>query len=108
MGSARHFGSEDEGCTQHDYWVTKNQPGEILYKKVPQYVKNVEPIMNTDVVLWISTPCHHEPRSEDGEMRGTSFQGATLVSWGGFDLRPRNVFDRTPHYNYTAAAPKKK
>jgi primary-amine oxidase len=107
MGTARHFGSDDEGCTQHDYWVTKNRPGEMTYRKIPQYIKKGEPILETDVVLWINNACHHEPRSEDGVMRGTSFQGATPVAWSGFELRPRNFFDGTPHYTYQNPPPKK-
>jgi Cu2+-containing amine oxidase len=67
---------------------------------VNHYVRKGESIMESDVVLWLSTACHHEPRSEDGEFQGKSFRGATLVAWSGFELRPRNVFDRTPHYNY--------
>lgn len=106
MGRARHFGP-DETCTQHDFWVTKNRPGEMSYRKVPTYVKKGESILDTDVVVWVSTPCHHEPRSEDGEMRGTSFQGSTPVAWAGLELRPRNFFDRTPHFNYPAAPAKK-
>lgn len=100
MGVARHHGPDDEGCTQHDFWVTKNRPGELSYKKVPNYIKKGESILNTDVVVWVNTPCHHEPRSEDGEMRGSNFSGATPVAWGSLELRPRNFFDRTPHYNY--------
>lgn len=100
MGIARHHGADDEQCTHHDYWVTKNRPKEMDYRKVNHYVRKDESIMESDVVLWLSTACHHEPRSEDGEFQGKSFRGATLVAWSGFELRPRNVFDRTPHYNY--------
>ena len=106
MGSARHSGPDDEGCTQHDFWVTRNRPGEIFYKKLPKYIEKRESILDTDVVVWISTPCHHEPRSEDGELRGSSFVGSTSVGWSGFELRPRNFHDRTPHYNYPPAKKK--
>jgi Cu2+-containing amine oxidase len=99
MGSARHYGPDKEECTQHDFWVTRNRPGEIYYQNVPKYVGKHENIMNTDVVLWLSTPGHHEPRSEDGEMKGKSgFTGATPIMWCGFDLRPRNLWDRSPNY----------
>lgn len=100
MGVARHYGADDEGCTQHDFWVTKNRPNQMNYRKIPDYIKNSESIVNTDVVVWVNTACHHEPRSEDGEMTGANFRGATLVAWSGFELRPRNFFDRTPMYNY--------
>jgi primary-amine oxidase len=107
MGNARHSGPDDEGCTLHDFWVTRNRPGEIFYKKVPKYIEKREPILDSDVVIWLSTPCHHEPRSEDGEIRGSTFVGSTPLAWAGFELRPRNFHDRTPHYNYPAPPPKK-
>jgi Cu2+-containing amine oxidase len=99
MGNARHFG-DGEACTQHDFWVTVNRKGEMYYPKVQEYVKKGEKIMSADVVLWHSSACHHEPRSEDGELRDGSMKGATPIAWSGFDLRPRNVFDRTPHFPY--------
>jgi primary-amine oxidase len=95
MGNARHYGPGEE-CVQHDFWVTRNRPGEFKYKEVLEYAKNRESIMNTDVVLWYSSPAHHEPRSEDGEIRDGSLHGATPVMWSGFELKPRHVFDRTP------------
>lgn len=96
-GNARHHGDKEE-CTHHDFWVSKNRPGEIYYPKLPKYVEKAENILNSDVVLWVSTPGHHEPRSEDGEMKGGSFTGVTPLMWCGFDLRPRNLFDRSPYY----------
>ncbi len=97
MGSSRHFGN-NEACTQHDFWVTRANPKEIYYVRLPEYVKNAEPIMNTDVVLWHCSPAHHDPRSEDGEMKGGSLHGVTPMMWAGFDLKPRNIFDRSPLY----------
>jgi primary-amine oxidase len=104
MGNSRHFGgkSKEEECTQHDFWVTRNRTGEMDVKKLPDYVARGEPILDTDVVLWYSVPAHHEPRSEDGEMKGSTFTGCTPVMWAGFDLKPRNVFDRTPYFPYAA------
>lgn len=99
MGNARHFGNKEE-CSQHDFWVTANRKGEIYYPEVATYVKKGAKIMNTDVVIWHSTPGHHEPRSEDGKLIEGNLVGATPVMWTGFDLRPRNVFDGTPHYPY--------
>jgi primary-amine oxidase len=99
MGNARHHGGGAEEATKHDFWVTRNRPGEIVYTKLPKYVEKCEPIMNTDVVLWHSTPGHHEPRMEDGKMQN-GFQGVTHVMWAGFMLRPRNLFEHTPLYPY--------
>jgi Cu2+-containing amine oxidase len=99
MGNARHFGDKEE-CTHHDFWVSVNRKGEVYYPKVPEYVKPGAKIMNADVVIWHSSACHHEPRSEDGKMVEGNFTGSTPVAWSGFDLRPRNVFDGTPHFGY--------
>ena len=99
MGNARHFGGDNERCTEHDFWVTKNRPGEIYYTRLPEYVQKGEKIVNTDVVVWHSAPGHHEPRSEDGEMhKADTFVGCTPVMWSGFDLHPRNIWDRSPMY----------
>ena len=96
-GNARHFGEHEE-CTDHDFWVTKNRKGEIYYPKLASYVAKGESILNTDIVVWLSTPGHHEPRSEDGELKGTAFYGVTPIMWCGFDMRPRNLWDRSPLY----------
>ncbi len=102
MGNARHHGGGKENATQHDFWVTKNRPGQLVYTSLPKYVEEGESIMNTDVVLWHSAPAHHEPRLEDGKMvNGGGFQGVTHVMWAGFTLRPRNLFEQTPLYPYT-------
>ncbi|MCS7046756.1 MAG: hypothetical protein NZO58_10400 [Gemmataceae bacterium] len=98
MGNARHYGPQEE-CTLHDFWVTKNRPGEMYYQKLPKYIERGESVIDTDIVLWLSTPGHHEPRSEDGAMqKNNSFVGATPVMWCGFDLKPRNWWDRSPLY----------
>jgi len=114
-GNGRHFGGNKEECTRHDFWVTKAKNTELRYTELPQYVKGgghdgkePENIVKSDVVLWHSTPMHHEPRSEDGQMIDGRFRGTTLVGWSGFDLRPRNLFDRTPFFNYEKDNPKKK
>jgi Cu2+-containing amine oxidase len=95
-GTARHFGQREE-CAQHDFWITKANPKELEYRDVPKYA-NGEDIVNTDIVLWYGTSMFHEPRSEDGIMENNEWNGATLVSWIGFTLRPNNIFDRTPLY----------
>ncbi len=99
MGNARHFGEKEE-CTHHDFWVTVNRKDQLYYPKVNEYVRKGEKIMNADVVLWLSTACHHEPRSEDGRFVKDDFRGSTPIAWSGFELRPRNLFDGTPHYPY--------
>lgn len=91
-GTARHL----EDFTHHDFWATRYHGSELYYTQLPTYVSNTESISNTDVVLWHITPVHHIPRDEDGEFEDGLWKGVALVMWGGFDLRPRNLFDNTP------------
>lgn len=109
MGNARHFGGDKEACTHHDFWVTKNRPGEIQYTRIMDYINDPqnpqqpEDVRDTDVVLWYSAPGHHEPRSEDGEMSlgldgRRSFHGVTPIMWSTFELRPRDFWDRSPFF----------
>jgi len=106
MGNSRHQG-KGEDCTMHDFWVTKANPSELTYRKLPEYC-NGESIEDTDVVLWYGSSLFHEPRSEDGIMENNRLVGVTHVGWSGFTLRPSNIFDRTPLFNYNAAAAKGK
>jgi hypothetical protein len=100
LGNARHHGGEREVCTHHDFWVSRARLKQLVYTDVPKYVAKGESIKNTDVVIWHSAPSHHEPRSEDGEIIDGRLVGCTHVMWAGFELRPRNFFDRTPLYPY--------
>ncbi len=109
-GTPRH----NEAFTRHDLWVSKSHPEkpmEFLFANLPNIVKDEEVIEQTDIVLWCNSAVHHEPRNEDGmpnsRTRIWSFddawEGSALVMWSGFDLRPRNLFDRTPFYPYPPA-----
>jgi Cu2+-containing amine oxidase len=113
-GSARH----NEEFTHHDLWVTRshpNRPLEYIFANLPNIVKDQEPVENTDIVLWGTSSSHHEPRDEDGKMNASpgprlwyfddGWEGSAIVMWSGLDLRPRNLFDRTPFYPYPPATP---
>ncbi len=58
-------------------------------------------------------PCTTSRRNEDGMPGGgrrlwpgdDAWEGSALVMWSGVDLRPRNLFDRTPFYPYTPPPP---
>ena len=86
-----------------------------MFVNLPNIVKDEEAVEQTDIVLWANSAVHHEPRHEDGKPNcgprlwpgDDAWEGSALVMWSGFDLRPRNLFDRTPFYPYTppAAAP---
>jgi primary-amine oxidase len=93
FGTARH----QEAFARHDFWVSRYRGTELYYPMVADYVGNNESVTNTDIVLWHISPLHHMPRSEDGKEEG-GWNGVALTMWGGFDLRPRDLFDGTPLY----------
>jgi hypothetical protein len=112
-GTPRH----NEEFTRHDLWVSRShadRPMEFLFANLPNIVKDEEEIEQTDIVLWCNSASHHEPRHEDGKPGSAprlwpgddAWEGSALVMWSGFDLRPRNLFDRTPFYPYTPAQPR--
>jgi primary-amine oxidase len=112
QGSARH----KEAFTHSDLWVTRSHPErplEMLFANLPAIVRDAESVEQTDVVLWYTSSSHHEPRDEDGKGNtgrrlwyyDDGWEGSALVMWSGFDLRPRNLFDRTPFYPYAPPAP---
>jgi Cu2+-containing amine oxidase len=111
-GTARH----NEPFTHHDLWVSRSHPErplEYLFINLPNIVKDEEAVEQADIVLWCNSAVHHEPRNEDGKPNSgrqlwpgdDAWEGSALVMWSGFDLRPRNLFDRTPFYPYSPAPP---
>ena len=85
---------------RNDFWATVNRPIEQYFPDLPRYA-NDETIIDTDVVLWHVTPVLHVPRSEDGVVGSDAYaDGVAIAMWSGFDMRPRNLFDRTPFYPY--------
>lgn len=111
-GTPRH----NEPFTQHDLWVSRShsdRPMEYLFINLPETVRDNELVEEADIVLWANSAVHHEPRHEDG-MPGArtriwpgddAWEGSALVMWSGIDLRPRNLFDRTPFYPYSSTPP---
>lgn len=92
-GVVRHA----EPYMRNDFWATVNKPLEQYFPNLLTYADN-ESVRNADIVLWHVTPLLHVPRSEDGEYVNGVWQGVALAMWGGFDLRPRNLFDGTPFH----------
>ena len=90
-GKPRH----QEAFAHDDFWVTRYHGSERTYKIVNSYV-NDESVMDTDVVVWHISPLHHNPRDEDGYFADQVWRGVALLMWSGIDLRPRNLFDKTP------------
>jgi Cu2+-containing amine oxidase len=111
-GTPRH----NERFTHHDLWVSRahsERPLEYLFINLPTIVKDEEQVEQADIVLWCNSAVHHEPRNEDGKPGSgrriwpgdDSWVGSALVMWSGVDLRPRNLFDRTPFYPYPPEPP---
>ena len=97
-GKPRH----QEAFAHDDFWVTRYRGSEQTYKLVDTYV-NGESVMNTDIVVWHISPLHHNPRDEDGRFLPNGvWRGVALLMWSGLDLRPRNLFGRTPLFPYSS------
>jgi primary-amine oxidase len=101
-----------EGFAQHDFFITKFNPTELLdsigdpasgaYRDPDGYLFAApahEPVVNADVVLWYRSSTHHMPRDEDRPNwpgHTTPDRGITLVHWMGFELVPHDFFDFNP------------
>jgi Cu2+-containing amine oxidase len=100
-GTARHWGV-GEAFTSFDFWVTPYQWEEQYYVNLPKFVARKRSIADTNVVLWYMSPGYHLPRDEDGVFIGPNGQaqirGVAMTMWCGFELRPRNVFEKSPLY----------
>jgi hypothetical protein len=120
-GLARHFGPgpgssmPDETYLQHDYYVLPSvtdkktgQPAEMDYTKLMTYIRQGRKIDKGNLVVWAVTSGHHIPRDEDLQgAKGSRQTCATNVLWSGWDLRPRDLHEQTPHYPPEAAKKKK-
>jgi Cu2+-containing amine oxidase len=100
-GTARHW-NKNETFTQFDFWVTPYQWDEQYYGSLPQFVGKKRKIEDTNVVLWYMSSAYHLPRDEDGVFvnpKGqTQIRGVAMTAWCGFEMRPRNVFEKSPLY----------
>jgi Cu2+-containing amine oxidase len=107
QGIARHERFKDEKFSLHDYWVTRHDSPEKMYVNLGNYFFNNKgqvnpkllPLDQKNVVLWHSSSGLHVPRSEDGIIGGNSTaNGQATIYWTTFELRPRNLFLKTPIY----------
>jgi Cu2+-containing amine oxidase len=87
-GTARHT----EPLSKKDFWVTRDNPAEILAVNLPTYIRDRQSTVNEDLVIWYTGSEHHEnnPRDED--------RNTVPVIWTGFELVPKNLFNQTPFY----------
>ncbi len=106
QGIARHKRFPDEKFSHHDFWITRHDCPEKMYVKLgnhffPKADEKKEPQMldKQNVVLWHSSSGLHVPRSEDGIIGGNNTtNGQATIYWTTFELRPRNLFLKTPIY----------
>jgi len=107
QGVARHERFKDEKFSMHDYWITRHDCPEKMYVYLGNYFfddkgkpsPKLLPLEKKNVVLWHSSSGLHTPRSEDGIIGGNSTNnGQATVYWTTFELRPRNMFLKTPIY----------
>jgi primary-amine oxidase len=102
QGTARHYEHKDEAFTLHDFWVTRSDCPEKMYVKLPAYFSKAKdrPLAGSDgVTLWHMSSLLHVPRGEDGIYAGSNLDnGQALVSFTSVELRPRNLFVKTPLY----------
>jgi primary-amine oxidase len=104
QGMARHYRFKDESFSHHDFFVTRADCPEKMYVNLGHHFAkndgNPAPLKGSDgVVLWHMSSALHVPRGEDGIFQGNSLSnGQALVYWTQVELRPRNLFTRTPFY----------
>jgi hypothetical protein len=107
QGIARHERFKDEKFSMHDFWVTRHDSPEKMYVNLGKYFFTPEGQANPklldldkkNVVFWHSSSGLHVPRSEDGIIGGNSTaNGQAMIYWTTFELRPRNLFLKTPIY----------
>lgn len=107
QGVARHERFKDEKFSHHDFWITRHDCPEKMYVYLGNHFfdKEGQPkegrakLDKKNVVLWHSSSGLHVPRSEDGILGGNSTaNGQATIYWTVFELRPRNLFLKTPIY----------
>ncbi|MBI2808285.1 MAG: hypothetical protein HYX68_25135 [Planctomycetes bacterium] len=107
QGLARHKRFKDEKFTHHDFWITRQDCPEKMYVYLGNHFftpdGNVNPNLakldKKNAVIWHSSSALHVPRAEDGILKGNSTaNGQATIYWTTFELRPRNLFLRTPIY----------
>ncbi|MBL8850649.1 MAG: hypothetical protein JNG89_13300, partial [Planctomycetaceae bacterium] len=71
---------------------------EIRPRDLPAY-ENDEALAENPIVIWHNAPVLHAARDEDFGIAGTNAgEGVAITAWAGFELKPRQFFDKTPLY----------
>jgi primary-amine oxidase len=87
------------GFTNHTLWVTPYRAEELFAAGdyptlstagdgLPKWTAANRPIVNTDLVAWLTLGFHHVPRPEDWPIMP--------VAWHSFEIRPVGFFVRNP------------
>jgi Cu2+-containing amine oxidase len=65
---------------------------DLLADNLPNYIVDQQSTVNADIVVWYTGSVHHENNERDED------DNTTPVRWTGFELHPKNLFDRTPFF----------
>lgn len=109
QGVAKHERFKDERFTLHPFWITRHDCPEKMYVNLGNYFldadgkanEKVLPLEGKNVTIWHSSAGLHTPRAEDGITGpgGSNINnGQATIYWTTFELRPRNLFTKTPLY----------
>jgi Cu2+-containing amine oxidase len=86
----------------YDFWVTPYKFDELYYGFLQKFTQQKRSIADTDVVVWYMSPAYHLPRDEDGifiDPKGRpQVRGVAMTTWCGLEMRPRNLFEKSPLY----------
>lgn len=88
--------------SSYPLWISRRKPRELWSagdfpnqgeagQGLPQFVRDAEPVINEDVVLWYNIGFHHLTLPEDFPIFPTM--------WHKFTLRPANFFSRNPAHD---------
>ena len=109
-GTWRGMTTTTEPWTNGELWVTRYDPceryaarnlGTRLGTGCTAAAQNVSTMVNAntsvdgqDLVVWYVQRVHHVPRDEDGDGVSQNMP----IEWTGFEIEPRNLFDRPPTF----------
>ena len=86
---------------------------EFIFANLPNIIKDEE-VRGTDrhrALDQLGRPPRAAARGRQAQLGprlwpgDDAWEGSALLMWSGFDLRPRNLFDRTPFYPYPNTPP---
>ena len=112
-GTPRH----NEAFTHHDLWVSRSHPerphGDTSSSTCRTSSRTRSSSSRPTSSSGATRPCTTSRGTRTASPAPArrlwpgddAWEGSALVMWSGFDLAPRNLFDRTPFYPYPAPPP---